>query len=61
MIVSFDLYPRVQSSDDKSILRLFFLLTCSVCVLMMGSECWWSLGDGSNFVVLGHFQVEGAV
>jgi len=24
-------------------------LTCSVCLLMMGSECVWALGEGSNF------------
>jgi len=52
---------------DKSI-RCF--LTCSMCVLMMGSECMWVLGDGSNFQlvrepkqnwVLGRFQAEWAV
>jgi len=24
-------------------------LTCSLCLLMMGSECVWALGEGSNF------------
>jgi len=23
--------------------------TCSVCSLMMGSECGWGIGDGSTF------------
>ena len=23
-------------------------LACFVCVLMMGSECGWGLGEGSN-------------
>ena len=31
---------------DKSIRRF---LTCSVCLLMVGSECVWGLGEGSNF------------
>ena len=24
-------------------------LACFVCVLMMGSDCGWGLGEGSNF------------
>ena len=35
-----------NACHDKSI-RSF--LTCSVCLLMMGSECVWGLGEGSNF------------
>ena len=28
-------------------------LTCSVCLLMVGSECVWGLGEGSNFQLEG--------
>jgi len=43
-------------------------LTCSLCLLMMGSECVWALGEDSNFElvrgpwnwILRHFQAEGA-
>ena len=31
---------------DKSI---HIFLTCSVCLLMMQSQCVWTLGEGSNF------------
>jgi len=49
--------------------KIHRILTCSVCLLMMQSECVWALGDGSNFQlvrgpqnwVLGPFQTEGAV
>jgi len=27
--------------------------TCSVCLLMMGSECVWTLGEGSKFQLEG--------
>ena len=35
-----------NACHDKS-MRSF--LTCSVYLLMMGSECVWSFGEGSNF------------
>jgi len=28
-------------------------LTCSVYLLMMGSECVWAFGEGSNFQLEG--------
>ena len=31
---------------DKSI---HSFLTCSLCLLTMGSECVWAFGEGSNF------------
>ena len=38
-----------NACHDKSI-RSF--LTCSVCLLMVGSECVWGLGEGSNFQLI---------
>jgi len=35
-----------NACHNKSI-RSF--LTCSVCLLIMGSECMWAFGEGSNF------------
>jgi len=32
--------------------HVVFFFTCSVCVLMMGSECRWALGEGSNFQIV---------
>jgi len=32
-------------------------LTCSVCLLMMGSEYVWGLGEGSNFQLGFKFSV----
>jgi len=29
------------------------VLTCSVCVMVMESECGWGLGEGSNFQLEG--------
>ena len=63
---SWTLVAALMSWYIKSI-RSF--LTCSVCLLMVGSECVWGLGEGSNFQlvrgpqnwVLGHFQAEGVV
>ena len=41
------------------------LLTCIVCLPMMGSECVWALGECSNYQLeglkIGHSQKEGAV
>jgi len=57
---SFDLYPRVQSSHDKSILRLFcfFFDLFRVCIddgVRVWVEPWrW-------FKFSEHFQAEGAV
>ena len=39
-------YNRVNACHDKSIGSF---LTCFVCLLMMGSECVWAFGEGSNF------------
>jgi len=48
---------------------VFFDRFCEFIDLMMGSECMWGLGEGSNFqlvrdpqnYVLGHIQTEGAI
>ena len=34
-------------SQDKSMRKVF---TCFVCVLMMWSDCGWSLGEGGNLL-----------
>ena len=49
-----------NACHDKS---MGSFLTCSVCLLMMGSECVWGLVEGSNFQLvrgplLRHFQAE---
>ena len=37
---------ELNACHDKSICSF---LTCSVCLLMVGSECVWGLGEGLNF------------
>ena len=34
------------------------VLATFVCVLMMGSECGWGLGEGPNFSLLEGLKIE---
>ena len=46
-VVEFLTYTdEFNACHDKSIPSF---LTCSVCLLVVGSECVWGLGEGSNF------------
>ena len=38
-----------QSSLHAMIYPNVVFFTCSVCLLMMGSECMWAFGEGSSF------------
>ena len=46
---------RVQCCHDNSICSF---LTCSVCLLMMGSEYEWAFGEGSNSQLVRGPQIE---
>ena len=39
-----------NASHDKS---MSSFLTCSVCLLVMGSECVWAFGEGLNYQLEG--------
>ena len=40
--------PVAYSVMHATINPYVIVLTCSMCLLMMGSECVWAFGEGSN-------------
>lgn len=50
-----EFWPVSWSSMHAMINPCVVFLTCSVCVVMMGSEYGWSLGKGSIFHLKNEF------